>query len=148
MHFLRNRLGLTGTKGACGRGECGACTVLVGDNAVMSCITLALEVDDDVTTVEGLADSASDVGEAFADNFGFQCGYCTSGQVVRAEALLRKRLALSRADIVAAMSSNICRCTGYTQIFDAVEQVAAIRGLASDRRHDHEHERDGDVVHR
>jgi aerobic-type carbon monoxide dehydrogenase small subunit (CoxS/CutS family) len=133
LQVLRDRLGLTGTKEACGRGECGACTVLVGDKAIMSCITLASAVVGDVTTIEGLRETASDLAEAFADHYGFQCGFCTSGQIVRAEALLRSNQRLQRRDITAAMSGNICRCTGYVQIVAAVEQAATGRGLMNNQ---------------
>jgi aerobic-type carbon monoxide dehydrogenase small subunit (CoxS/CutS family) len=131
LELLRQRLCLTGTKEACGRGECGACTVLVNDQAIMACITPVSEVRGAVTTIEGLR--KGDIAEAFADHYGFQCGYCTSGQIVRAEALLRKGQTLQRREIAVAMSGNICRCTGYAQIIDAVIQAAAGRGLMTDQ---------------
>jgi aerobic-type carbon monoxide dehydrogenase small subunit (CoxS/CutS family) len=131
LRLLRDRLGLTGTKEACGRGECGACTVLVDDLAIMSCITPASDVNGAVTTIEGLKDR--DISEAFADHYGFQCGFCTSGQIVRAEALLRNSSAVRRGDIAVAMSGNICRCTGYAQIVDAVVKAAAGRGLLTNQ---------------
>lgn len=117
-------------KGACRRGECGACTVLVGDAAVMSCTMLAALVTEPVTTAAGLSGS-DDLRQAFADRLGFQCGFCTPGQVVRAEAVLRENPARSREEIVAAMAGNICRCTGYRQIIDAVCDVAAQRCSAA-----------------
>lgn len=134
LSVLRNSLGLTGTKEACGRGECGACTVLVGGRPVMSCVLLAVETPSEVTTIEGLADSAHDLRECFADAYGFQCGFCTSGQIVRAEALLRdaKPASLRRRDVVDSLGGNICRCTGYSQIVDAVERCARLRGLWAD----------------
>src|SRR5262245_12674519 len=82
LELLRDRLGLTGTKVGCARGECGACTVLLGDRAVMSCLVLAATVYEPVTTVEGIVESAADLRAAFADSGGFQCGFCTSGQLV------------------------------------------------------------------
>lgn len=134
LSVLRESLGLTGAKESCGRGECGACTVLVGDRPVMSCVLLAVEVQADVTTIEGLADTALDLRESFAEAYGFQCGYCTSGQIVRAEALLMHATpgSLSREVIAEALSGNVCRCTGYAQIVTAVELCARRRGLMDD----------------
>ena len=131
LSVLRNTLGLTGTKESCGRGECGACTVLMGNKPVMSCMLLAVEVGDDVTTIEGLTDTSLDLRESFAQAYGFQCGFCTSGQIVRAEALLMRATpeSLNRQSVTEAMGGNICRCTGYTQIVDAVELCARRRGL-------------------
>lgn len=114
-------------KEACGRGECGACTVLVGDRAVMSCTMLAALVTDEVTTAAGLGDAAADLRAAFADHAAFQCGFCTPGQVVRAEAVLRASVDRSRDEIVRELSGNVCRCTGYRQIVDAVCAVAQSR---------------------
>lgn len=110
---------------ACGRGECGACTVLVGDRPVMACTRLADTVDCDVTTAAGL--DADDLRESFADHVGFQCGFCTPGQIVRAESVLRESLYRTRDDVTYAMAGNICRCTGYVQIIDAVMEVLVTR---------------------
>jgi aerobic-type carbon monoxide dehydrogenase small subunit (CoxS/CutS family) len=125
---LREKLGLTGTKEACSRGECGACTVLIGGRAVVSCLVLAGRVREEVTTIEGLAEEALPLRKAFAQRGAFQCGFCTSGQVVRATALLRSGVIGRSADpertIRKEMSGNICRCTGYTPIVDAVLQAA------------------------
>ena len=131
LALLRAELGLVGSKEACGRGECGTCTVLIGDRAVMSCVMLAVEVTSDVTTIEGLESSAEDLRESFAEAYGFQCGFCTSGQIVRAESLLRHSApaSLTRPDVLAAIAGNLCRCTGYVQIVDAVELAARRRGL-------------------
>ena len=131
LSVLRNTLGLTGTKESCGRGECGACTVLMGNKPVMSCMLLAVEVGDDITTIEGLTDTSLDLRESFAQAYGFQCGFCTSGQIVRAEALLMRATpeSLNRQSVTEAMGGNICRCTGYSQIVDAVELCARRRGL-------------------
>lgn len=136
LAVLRYQLGLTGSKESCGRGECGSCTVLLGGRPVMACMLLAVEVQSEVTTIEGLADTALDLRESFADAYGFQCGYCTSGQIVRAEALLAQAApeSLRRRDITEAMSGNICRCTGYGQIVTAVETCARRRGLMMDER--------------
>ena len=129
LDVLRDRLRLTGAKEACGRGECGACTVLVGGTPVMSCVTLAMLVRGDVTTIEGLADEARDLREAFADAGAFQCGYCTPGQIVRASALLKDGTALNERAVREQMSGNICRCTGYTQIVDAVLSTSRRRAV-------------------
>ena len=118
------RAGVTGPKRSCGRGECGACTVLVGDRPVMSCTLVTGLVDGPVTTVTKIAEDRPALVEAFADHAAFQCGFCTPGQVVRAEALLREGGELDRGRVAAAMSGNICRCTGYHQIIDAICDVA------------------------
>jgi aerobic-type carbon monoxide dehydrogenase small subunit (CoxS/CutS family) len=127
LHVLRDRLRLTGAKEACGRGECGACTVLVDGVPVMSCITLAAVVRGDVTTIEGLAEEARDLREAFADRGAFQCGFCTPGQIVRAAALVREAGPADERTVRVQMSGNVCRCTGYTQIVDAVLGVWQLR---------------------
>ena len=129
LDVLRDRLRLTGAKEACGRGECGACTVLVGGTPVMSCVALAMLVRGDVTTIEGLADEARDLREAFADAGAFQCGYCTPGQIVRAAALLRQGTPAAEHAVRFEMSGNICRCTGYTQIVDAILTIARRRAV-------------------
>ncbi|MDP9276441.1 MAG: (2Fe-2S)-binding protein [Chloroflexota bacterium] len=129
LDVLRDRLRLTGAKEACGRGECGACTVLIDGTPVMSCVTLAALVQGEVTTIEGLADEARDLREAFADAGAFQCGYCTPGQIVRATALLREGTPAGDQAVRFEMSGNICRCTGYTQIVDAVLSTARRRAL-------------------
>lgn len=119
--------GNTAPKLACGRGECGACTVLVGDRAVMSCTMLAALVTDEVTTAAGLGEDGEDLRAAFADHAAFQCGFCTPGQVVRAHALLCERVDRDRDEIARELSGNVCRCTGYRQIVDAVCAVAQSR---------------------
>ena len=131
LDVLRDRLRLTGAKEACGRGECGACTVLIDGVPVFSCVTLAALVNGEVTTVEGLAEDARDLREAFADHGAFQCGFCTPGQIVRGAALIRTGEPASEAKIREQMSGNVCRCTGYTQIVDAV--LAAWTRRARDR---------------
>ena len=131
LHVLRERLGLTGAKEACGRGECGACTVLVDGVPVMSCVMLAALVRGEVTTIEGLADDSLDLREAFADAGAFQCGYCTPGQIVRASALLRDVPSPDELTVRLQMSGNVCRCTGYTQIVDAVLMTARRRAARS-----------------
>lgn len=127
---LRERLGLTGTKIACERGECGACTVLVDGAPVMSCILPAALVDGAVETIEGVAQEIADLRGEFADRGAFQCGFCTPGQLVHATALLRECAPGHRLrddDIRRRLSGNICRCTGYQAIVAAVSAVAEQR---------------------
>jgi carbon-monoxide dehydrogenase small subunit len=127
LEVLREDLGLTGTKHGCELGECGACAVLVDGEPVLSCLRLALEcAGAAITTVEGLArDSAlHPLQEAFADLGGAQCGYCTPGILVTAKALLDRVPEPTREQIREALSGNLCRCTGYLQIFESVEEAA------------------------
>jgi aerobic-type carbon monoxide dehydrogenase small subunit (CoxS/CutS family) len=127
LDVLRDELGLTGTKDACGRGECGACTVLIDGRPVLACITLARRVTGHVQTVEGLADEHADLRAEFAATAGFQCGFCTPGQLVRAVALLRSGLPEDDDTLRREMSGNICRCTGYQGIVEALRRTAAAR---------------------
>lgn len=124
LDVLRDDLGLTGTKEGCGRGECGACTVLVDGVAVLSCITLARRVSGSVETVEGVADEGRSLREAFARRSAFQCGFCTPGQIVRGVALLRDGVPEDEGELRCAISGNICRCTGYEGIVDALREAA------------------------
>lgn len=123
---LRDQLGLTAAKVACGRGECGACTVLVDGRPRMSCTTPAVLVRAPVETAEGLAAESSALRAAFADRGAFQCGFCTPGQVVHAVALLRDGLPDDDAagHVRHRMSGNICRCTGYQAIVAAIVAAA------------------------
>ncbi|MGH2378975.1 MAG: (2Fe-2S)-binding protein, partial [Candidatus Limnocylindria bacterium] len=130
LRVLRDRLDLTGAKEACSRGECGACTVLIDGVPVVSCMQLAALVRGEVTTIEGLDEEARDLREAFADKGAFQCGFCTPGQIVRAAALVRESPAGDEATVRLQMSGNICRCTGYGQIADAVLDVWRKRAAA------------------
>ena len=127
LDVLRDRLGLTGAKAACGRGECGACTVLVGGRPVMACVTLAALVAQAVETIEGLAEEASDLRAALADCGGFQCAFCTPGMVVRGVVLLRDGLPPADPELRREMAGNLCRCTGYQGIIEALRRVAAAR---------------------
>jgi aerobic-type carbon monoxide dehydrogenase small subunit (CoxS/CutS family) len=135
LHVLRDRLGLTGTKEACGRGECGACTVLIDGAPHVSCLTLSARVRGPIVTIEGLADSEADLRQAFADFGGFQCGFCTSGQIVHAAAILRAGLPADRGEAERVLrhklSGNICRCTGYVGIMEAILHVAEQRAKAT-----------------
>ena len=128
LEVLREELGLVGTKHGCELGECGTCAVLVGGRAVLSCLTLPVECEgQEVTTVEGLARGPElhPLQQAFAELGAAQCGYCTPGFLLVADALLRAKPSPSRAEIAEALSGNLCRCTGYNQIFEAVEEAAA-----------------------
>ena len=121
---LRGDLGLTGTKEACGQGECGACTVLMDGRPVMSCVLPAALVAGPVTTIEGLVEGSETLRAAFADTGGFQCGFCTPGQIVRAFAMLEASEGqLDEEAIRRGLTGNICRCTGYAAIVDAIRQV-------------------------
>lgn len=127
LEVLREDLRLTGTKHGCELGECGACAVLLDGRPVLSCLVLALECDGaEVVTVEGLAMGARlhPLQEAFADCGAAQCGYCTPGFLITAKALLDEKPGATRGEIADALSGNLCRCTGYIQIFEAVEEAA------------------------
>jgi carbon-monoxide dehydrogenase small subunit len=136
LEILREDLGLTGTKHGCELGECGACAVLLNDVPVLSCLTLAVECEGkEITTIEGLADGnrLHPLQTAFAELGAAQCGYCTSGILCVAKSLLDKAAQekksnpgreLSRAEIKEALSGNICRCTGYLKIIEAIELTA------------------------
>ena len=129
LEVLREELGLTGTKHGCELGECGACTVLVDGVPVLACLTLpALVGDADVTTVEGLAtgESLHALQIAFAEEGAAQCGYCTPGILITAKALLEQEPHPTRERICEALSGNLCRCTGYLQIVEAVEAAARL----------------------
>ncbi len=130
LYVLREKLGLTGTKVGCERGECGACTVLIDDVPRYACLTLAVEAQGvKITTLEGLmaGDELGPVQQAFLEEDAFQCGYCTPGQIMAAEGLLRSRPEPSHEEIRRAMSGNLCRCGAYDHIFKAVERAAVLR---------------------
>ncbi|MGH3080438.1 MAG: (2Fe-2S)-binding protein [Gaiellaceae bacterium] len=130
LYALRERLGLPGSKNACEQGECGSCSVLMDGTLVCSCLVLAAQADGhELVTVEGLGEEGSlhPVQEAFAETGAVQCGFCTPGLVVAAVDLLARRRDPSDDDIREALSGNLCRCTGYAKIFDAV-RLAASRG--------------------
>jgi len=121
--FLRNELQLTGTKVMCNRGECGGCTVLLDGRAIYSCHFLAVDADGhEVTTIEGLMDGEKlhPIQEAFIEHDGFQCGFCTPGQIMAAQALLLKHPNPTREQVVKGMSGNLCRCASYPNIIRSV----------------------------
>jgi len=127
VHFLRDHVGLTGTHVGCVVGECGACSVLVDGALVKSCLMLAVQADGrDVVTIEGLAERGTlhPVQEAFVQRFALQCGFCTPGFVMAAHALLRSNPTPTEEEIRQVLSSNLCMCTGYMQIVEAVKEAA------------------------
>ena len=128
LDYLRETAGLTGTKQGCDGGECGACTVLIDDEPRIACITLAASCEGRrVETIEGLATDGrmSRLQQAFHEKLGTQCGFCTPGMIMAAEALLRRNAHPSVRDIREALAGNLCRCTGYVKIIESVEAAAA-----------------------
>jgi carbon-monoxide dehydrogenase small subunit len=127
VHLLRDTFGLTGTHVGCDTSHCGACTVHLDGRSAKSCTLLAVQADGaEVTTIEGLSSGADlhPLQQAFWDQHGLQCGFCTPGMILTAEALLRRIPDPTRDDIVSAISANICRCTGYGQIVEAIALAA------------------------
>ena len=130
LHVLREKLGLTGAKEGCGRGECGMCTVLINNVPRYACMTLAVEAAGaEIITVEGLMDGEKlgPVQQAFAEEDAFQCGFCTPGMIMTAEGLLRANPNPSHEEILEGMSGTICRCGSYPQISNAVKRAARQR---------------------
>jgi len=137
LEVLREELGLPGTKHGCELGECGACTILLDGEPVLSCLLLARECEGlEVITIEGLANGNElhPLQAAFADMGGSQCGYCTPGFLLTGTALLQSVPDPSREEIKEALSGNLCRCTGYNQIFESVEKAAAVLRETHPRR--------------
>jgi 4-hydroxybenzoyl-CoA reductase subunit gamma len=136
LDYLREQAGLTGTKRGCDGGECGACTVLVDGEPELACITLAARcAGKRIETIEGLAENGrmSRLQAAFHEKLGTQCGFCTPGMIMAAEALLRRNAAPDQAEIRAALSGNLCRCTGYVKIIESVEAAAGVAAAADSR---------------
>jgi xanthine dehydrogenase YagT iron-sulfur-binding subunit len=130
LDLLRERAGLTGTKKGCDRGQCGACTVLVNGRRTLSCLALALpHAGDEITTIEGLAQNGTlhAVQAAFVEHDAFQCGFCTSGQILSAVAVLGEGRARTDDELREAMSGNICRCGAYANILAALRELAGAR---------------------
>jgi carbon-monoxide dehydrogenase small subunit len=129
LKLLREDLHLTGTKEGCGEGECGACTIIVDGKAVNSCLMLAPEVDGkEIWTVEGLRDKGelSDLQKMFIEHHAFQCGFCTPGMLMSAKALLDSNPEPNEEEIKEAIAGNLCRCTGYQQIVDAIKAASKL----------------------
>ena len=129
VHFLRENIGLTGTHVGCVVGECGACSILLDGKVVKSCLQLAVQADGRaITTIEGLAKDGelNPVQEAFVKNYASQCGYCTPGMVMTSHALLQNNPSPSDEEIRKALAGNLCMCTGYVQIVDAVKEAAKV----------------------
>lgn len=130
LYVLRERLGLMGSKGACEQGECGSCSVLLDDELVCSCLVLAAAATgQEIVTIEGIAPpgSPSDVQQAFVEFGAVQCGFCTPGLIMAAHALLERNSEPTDSEIREELSGNICRCTGYGRIIEAVQRVAVSR---------------------
>lgn len=130
LWVLRHKLGLTGTKTACERGDCGLCTVLLDDTPVKSCLILAVEASGHrITTIEGIAKDGvlSNVQTKFIEHGALQCGFCTPAAVLAAEALLRRKPSPTREDVVEAIEGVLCRCTGYRQMVDAILDASKIK---------------------
>jgi carbon-monoxide dehydrogenase small subunit len=138
LDTLRENFLLNGAHAGCEHGVCGACTVLVDGEPVRSCLMFAVQADGyDITTIEGLAPAPGELSviqDAFCETHGLQCGYCTPAMILAAHALLQRTVTPTREDIVEAISGNICRCTGYGQIIEAVEFAAARLLLANSQR--------------
>ena len=135
LEVLRDKLGLTGTKTSCNESECGACTVNINKKAILSCITLAKDVEGvEVTTIEGLSDGENlhPVQQSFLDCGAAQCGFCIPGMIMSCNALLENNLNPTQEEMNYALDGNICRCTGYLKIFEAIE-------LAAGRIKEHKH---------
>ena len=133
LYVLRERLGLPGSKGACEQGECGSCTVIMDGQAVCSCLVMAATaIDADIKTIEGLSSDGelTEVQDAFITEGGVQCGFCTPGLVVAIEHLLDNNQNPTEIEIKEAISGNICRCTGYGRIFEAVQTAVSTRKAA------------------
>jgi aerobic carbon-monoxide dehydrogenase small subunit len=130
LYVLRERLGLTGAKGACEQGECGSCSVLVDGELICSCLVLAASATgQEIVTIEGIAPvgSPTDVQRAFVDFGAVQCGFCTPGLIMAAHALLERTPEPTETEIREELSGNICRCTGYGRIIEAVQRVSVAR---------------------
>jgi carbon-monoxide dehydrogenase small subunit len=137
LEVIREDLKLTGTKEGCGHGECGSCTVLMDGKTVNSCLVPAVEADGcEITTIEGLAegDALHPIQEAFVNQSGMQCGFCTPGMIMSAKALLDNNPHPDKEEIKEGIAGNFCRCTGYTKIIESIS--AAAEAMKGERKHD------------
>jgi len=139
VHYIREKARLTGTHVGCDTGNCGACTILYHGKPIKSCLMLAVQADGaELTTIEGLAGQKGlhPIQESFLDKFGFQCGYCTPGMILSTKALLEKSRDPSEEEIREALEGNLCMCTGYQQIIDAIRDAAvkAARDAAAEKQ--------------
>lgn len=128
IDVLRDQMGLTGTKYACGAGDCASCTVLIDGRPMFSCLTLAVTAKGkNITTIEGMAEGTAlhPIQKEFVEHGAVQCGFCTSGMILSTKAFLEENPKPTREEIKSALAGNLCRCTGYVKILDAVEAVAA-----------------------
>jgi carbon-monoxide dehydrogenase small subunit len=131
LKVLRDEIGLTGTKEGCGKGECGACTVIIDGKAVLACLVLAVRArDKSILTIEGLAreDKLDSLQDAFVKYGAIQCGFCTPGMIMTSRAFLNQKPHPTEAEIKQTLSGNLCRCTGYVKIIEAVSQAATAEG--------------------
>ena len=131
LEVLRETLGLTGTKEMCNKGDCGGCTVIMDGKPILSCLTLAVEAQGkQIVTIEGLADGFKlhPIQQAFVDKGAIQCGYCTPGFIMSAKVLLDKNPKPTEEQIKEGIANNICRCTGYVQIVEAIQAAAKVMG--------------------
>jgi carbon-monoxide dehydrogenase small subunit len=130
LEVLRNDLGLTGAKRGCDEGDCGACTVIIDGKTKLSCLTLAIEAEGrEIETIEGLAKGGElhPIQEAFVEHGAIQCGFCTPGMIMTVKALLEENANPSEEEIRKGISGNLCRCTGYVKIVEAIQEVAGKR---------------------
>ena len=131
LKVLRDEIGLTGTKEGCGKGACGVCTVIIDGEAVLACLILAVQARDKcILTIEGLAreDKLDSLQDAFVKYGAIQCGFCTPGMIMTSRAFLNQKPHPTEAEIKQALSGNLCRCTGYVKIIEAVQQAATAQG--------------------
>ena len=133
LDFIREDLHLTGTKEACGEGECGSCTVIMNGEAVNSCLILAVEADGaEITTIEGLEINGNldSIQQGFVDEHGVQCGFCIPGFIMTARAAIDAKPGMKKSEIPAAVAGNLCRCTGYTKIFKSIEKALKLEKIS------------------
>ena len=138
LKVIREEIGLTGTKCGCAAGECGACTVLVDGKPILSCLTLAAQAEGrKITTIEGLADGAKlhPLQEAFVEHSAIQCGFCTPGMILSAKALLDENPDPTEKEVREAISTNLCRCTGYVKIVEAILAAAKRMKKTGEKKH-------------